>query len=99
MSHFITGRKAVAAAGTAEQLGDNVVPAGCHVVVKLLKDNTGYCYIGNTKANAEGANSYPLESETEPMAIPCDNTNEIWVDADTNGEGIAFYVASSINPA
>ncbi len=80
------GRKAVAAAGTRVQL-DSV--ACKSAIIKALPANTGKVYVGDSTVAA--ANGFPL-SAGEGFALAIDNLNRLYIDADVNGEGVAYIV-------
>ena len=94
-SDLITGKKTVTVASTAEQLASNAIPSGYDLVIKALADNTSPVHIATTKANAENdAVAYQL-NKGETVTVRITNTNLIWVDANTSGEGITFIAEKS----
>ena len=89
---FIAGKKTVAVAGTAEQLPSNAVPQGFPVIVKALAANSGKVHGAKTQAIAQvDATAYELAAG-EAVGLLVSNTNKIWVDANTSGEGVTFTV-------
>lgn len=89
---FATKKKTVTTAGTAVNVAAQVIPDGYAVVIKALSTNTDTVHIANVKADAEDdAKSYPLEG-SESIEMFLSNFNEIWVDANVNGEGISVAV-------
>ena len=93
---LITGSKTVTVSGTAEQLPSNPIPSGHDLVVKALAGNSTPVHIADSKAEAEvDTTAYQL-SAGESIIIKISNTDIIWVDANTNGEGVTFAVEKSI---
>lgn len=92
---FTGGKKTVTTNGTAEQLPSNAVPSGFLVVVKALASNSTPVHIAKTKALAEvDATAYQLNAG-ETIGLKVKNTDAIWVDANTNGEGVTFIFEES----
>lgn len=87
---FYTGTKTVTAAGTAEQLPTKAVPDGFPVTIKAMRANTGYIYVGESKAQAE-AHNFELCAK-EPVKLYLTNINEGWIDASVSGEGCEIIV-------
>lgn len=84
------GFKVPAGAGTAEQLDPQVVPDGFTIFVRAYTDNADTVFIGSDQANAE-AEITPLEPGAfATLAIT--NTNLIWVNSLTTGDGVFWYV-------
>jgi hypothetical protein len=80
------GRQAVGTAGTPVQLPSNTATS---VTIKALYANTGTIYVG-TDASVSALNGYEMVAgDGETFAVSA-NTNEIYLDADTNGEGVSF---------
>lgn len=89
---FASGKKTIVAAGTAEQLSSQVVPDGFEVVVKALAANATNVHVAKSKSDAEtDADAYELAAG-ESIGLKVQNTDDIWIDANTNGEGITFAV-------
>lgn len=90
---FEHGIVTVAAAGTAQQLPNQVVPSGFAVVLKGHPANTDNVIIGNSKANAEpaAAKGYPLKPN-EPVTLQVATLNKIWVDAAVSGEKLCWLI-------
>ena len=88
-----TGIITVAAQGTADQGETVTVPAGCKVTLKARRTNTGYCYPGGSKVNAE-----EREFEMTPQAIvslQVANVNDIWIDATVNASVVEWIVEAA----
>ena len=89
--------KNVTTAGTAERISSTDILVSS-VTFRAKKGNSNDMYIGDSSV----ANTYPdLDAnQTVPFEAPIVNGNhtainlkEIWVDADTNGEGVdVWYV-------
>jgi hypothetical protein len=91
-SNFATNQKAVPTAGTAVQLQSQAVPDGFTIFIRALVENTGKIWVGDSQANAQNhAVAEPLEAGAF-NTIALTNTNEIWIDADVNGEGVSWLV-------
>lgn len=85
----LSGQNTVAAAGTAEQLGSQVIDAG--LLVKALTTNTGLVYVGNDGAgDVSSTNGYPLAAGDQIIFEHVSNLKHIWVDSAVNGEGVAW---------
>jgi len=83
------GQNTVAAAGTAEALaGSQALTSG--VLVKALSTNTGNVYVGD--ASVDSADGLLL-APSEEVFLEIDNLDEVYIDVDTNGEGVS-YIAS-----
>jgi hypothetical protein len=83
------GQKTVASAGTAEVLG--VATAIQGVLIQALSTNTGNVYVGDS--NVDSTNGYVL-SRNASVAFDIDNLNDIYIDVDTNGEGVSYLIVS-----
>lgn len=83
------GQKAVTTAGTAEALGSSTtLTAG--VTVKALAANTNNVYVGDS--SVDSSNGYVLDAG-ESVFIEVDDLAKVFIDVDTNGEGVS-YIAS-----
>ena len=85
------GQKTAAAAGTAEQLPDLIIPDGFELVVRALPNNTGDIYLGKTKDKAESATDRLTYSKGNGLTLKVKNANEVWVDVAVNGEGVDYW--------
>jgi hypothetical protein len=83
-----SGQKVVAAAGTEEALGSTLVNAP--VLVKALTTNTGLVYLGNVDGAVDSATGLPLVAGDVMIFNFVGNLSSILVDADVNGEGVAW---------
>lgn len=96
------GKKTVTAAGTAEQLASDVpVKESTPITIKWLKDNTGDIYVSYSQTAAQtAATRYSLESENDlVVVIGVKNLNEIWIDAEVNGESCCYTCATFVAQA
>ena len=85
---LVSGRKTIATAGTSEILKTNTkLTQG--VIIMALKDNTNNIFVGNSTVDKTTDKQTELEPG-ESTAIAIDNTNKIYVDVTTNGEGVSF---------
>ena len=79
------GSKNVTAAGTAEALGST---QKCNwVAIAAKSTNTGKIYVGGT--TVDSTRGIPLAAD-ESISIPASNIASVYIDADTNGEGVTF---------
>jgi hypothetical protein len=83
--------KTIAAAGTAEVLGSMSIPPGYALVVAALPTNTGFIYLGTTKANAENASKRVIISAGQAILFYIYNSVLVWIDAAVTGEGVFYY--------
>ena len=90
MTSFETGSLAITAAGTAEQLTAHRIPQGFAVTLRARVTNTGYIYIGESKAKAE-AHHVMLEAGA-CVTIQTDNVSDVWADCSVNGETIEWIM-------
>ena len=87
----ISGQKTVAAAGTAEALGSQLIQ--CPLMVKALETNTGYLYVGNDGAgDVTSANGIPLSAGDVIVFDHVANLANIILDVSVNGEGGAWLM-------
>lgn len=80
----------VAIPGTAERLPDIDIPNGFDVVIRGHPDNTGYIYVGKTKAQAE-AHTIPLGPD-DSYSLRVTNLNLVWVDIQVLNERGIYIV-------
>ena len=86
------GQKTVSAHGTAEQLPSLIIPDGFELVVRALPGNTNNIYLGKTKALAESATDRLQFSAGNGVTLKVKNTDQVWVDADDDNEGVDYWV-------
>lgn len=87
----IHGSKAVAAAGTEEKLSATSV-AIQSITIQAKRANTGFVYVGGTGiSSTEGISLDAGEMCSFSVAEDgVDEPGDIWIDVDTNGEGVTF---------
>lgn len=81
------GRKAVTTSGTEVQLASSAV-AVTSCAVKALAANTNNIYIGGD-SSVTTSNGFVLDAG-ETLVLDVDDPQDIWLDSDTNGEGVSF---------
>jgi len=79
------GQKTVTTAGTAEALAAS--SACLSVTIKALAANTNNVYVGT--AAVDSTNGYVLQAG-ESISFDIDNLADIYLDVDTNGEGVSY---------
>ena len=85
----ISGQNTVAAAGTAEALGSQIINGP--IMVKALDTNTGVVAVGNDGANdVTVSNGMRLEAGDAIIFEFVGNLASIWIDSAVNGEGVAW---------
>lgn len=85
-STVYNGQKTVTAAGTAEALASSqALSAG--VLIKALADNTNNVYVGDS--SVDSSNGFVLAAGEE-VFIEIDNLASVYIDVDTNGEGVSY---------
>lgn len=90
----LSGQKIVAAAGSAVQLGNQVVNAP--LMVKALDTNTGIVAIGNDAANdVTLSNGLRLSAGESVIFEFVGNLANLYLDAAVNGEGVSWIILST----
>lgn len=79
------GKKTVTASGTAEALSTSF--SCSQVTIKALAANTNNIYVGNSAV--ETTDGYVLDAGEE-VTVLIDDLSKVFIDADTNGEGVTF---------
>jgi len=89
-SHIFTGRKQVAAAGTAEALV-SLPESISSVAVQGFTTNTGEVCIGDANiVAADGSERGMFLGAGESTTIAIDDLSKLYVDAKVSGEGVTF---------
>ena len=88
-TEIINGQKTVTAAGTAEVLATTTTIRS--VTIKALPGNTNNVYVGDSSVSS--SNGFVLDAG-ESIDLDLDNLATIYLDVDTNGEGVS-YVATN----
>ena len=87
----LSGKKTVAAAGTAVQLG--TIQTNAPVMIKALPGNTNTVYVGNNGAgDVDSTNGLALAAGDAIVMAYLGNLGALWVDAAVNGEGVSWLV-------
>ena len=94
----ISGQVSVTTAGAAVKF--TTTPPGLYEI-KPLGGNTGtYIYVGNdgsTTGDVTSSNGYQLKKGLDTLLISVTNLNQLWLDADTSGDGACFVRVSAEN--
>ena len=86
MATTLSGQITVTTAGTAVQGPD---APGNLFALKPNHDNTDAVFVGNVSGDVTNANGYVLETG-ESVVVEVANLNQLWFDADVNGEKICW---------
>ncbi len=87
-----------------EAAGDTVtlkatkqVPNGLALVIKAKAGNINNIYVGGNsgQADSNGGGGFTLDAN-EKATLQVDNTGRIWIDADTNAEGVEVIFESEL---
>src|SRR3990167_4739915 len=79
------GQNTIGTAGTAEVLGTTANVKSCSM--RANTGNTGNLYIGDS--TVDSANGRILDA-SDPLDLDLDSTSDVYVDADTSGDGYSF---------
>jgi len=90
MTSFETSSLAITTAGTAEQLTAHRIPQGFAMTITARATNTGYIYIGESKAKAEA--HHILLTAGASVTIQTDNVDDAWADCSVNGETVEWIM-------
>lgn len=82
-------KKTVTSAGTQEALAGSS-PIKHSVTIKALAANTNNVYVGSSSVSA--TNGYVLDAG-ETLTLQISNLNLVYIDVDTNGEGVTFVAS------
>lgn len=88
-SELVSAQVVVATAGTAVQLATTNVALKWGVLIKALIGNTNDAYVGNVSNDVTAANGFELNA-AEEVFLPVMNLHDVWLDVDTNGEGVSI---------
>lgn len=83
---IVHGVKTVTTAGTAEALGVSTTLYS-DLRIRALTTNTGNAYVGGSTVTA--ATGFPLGSGEE-VTVRISDLSSIYIDVDTDGEGVAY---------
>jgi len=87
----LSGQQSVSSAGTAERLHTNLL-INAQVIVKARSGNSGAVYLGNVDGDVDSSNGLELLAGEQVVFVRVGNLREIWIDAENNGDGVAWLV-------
>lgn len=90
---ILSGKTTVTTAGTAVVLGNMTVDGP--LMVKALLANTNNIYVGNVSGDVSSSNGLELDAGDVIIFNYVGDLNNIWIDADTNGEGVSWLLLGS----
>lgn len=90
---ILSGKTTVTTAGTAVVLGNMTVDGP--LMVKALLANTNNIYVGNVNGDVASTNGLELDAGEVIIFNYVGDLNNIWIDADTNGEGVTWLLLGS----
>ncbi len=90
---ILSGKTTVTTAGTAVVLGNMAVDGP--LMVKALLANTKNIYVGNVNGDVASTNGLELDAGEVIIFNYVGDLNNIWIDADTNGEGVTWLLLGS----
>ena len=64
-------------------------------MVKALLGNTNNIYVGNVNGDVASTNGLQLDAGEVIIFNYIGDLNNIWIDADTNGEGVTWLLLGS----
>lgn len=82
------GAKDVTTAGTAVQLTTTKTPI-TRVIIRAKTANTNNIFYGGSDVNEDLTNGAWLDAGEEAI-LDIEDLSLIWIDADTNGEGVTY---------
>ncbi len=91
---LISSEKTVSAAGTAEALSSTSQRVKA-LTLTAKAGNTGQVYIGGSDVAAATNDGLAAGDTLEIPAVNWLDLNDIYLDADTNGEGVDFYAVKA----
>jgi hypothetical protein len=95
-NNIYTFQKNVTTSGTPVQLQTQEVEPGQKVLVKAKANNTGLITVGNSSATALNSDSSNFKlAAGQSVEMEVRNTNQVWIDATVNGEGVELIVGGS----
>ena len=70
------------------------------IVIAILGGNTGqYVYVGNDGAgDVTSSNGYQLKKGLDSILMAVTNLNQLYLDADTDGDGVCWHRVAAENP-
>lgn len=85
LGSFASGQKTVSSAGTAEVIASSTTIRS--VSIRAHATNTGNVYVGNSGVTSSNGR---IVGPAETIDIDVDNLADLYIDVDTNDEGISF---------
>lgn len=92
MATILAGKTTVTTAGTGVALGSAVVNGA--LAVKALLANTNNIYVGGATVDKTAKNGFELDAGEVVVFEFVGSLADIWIDADTNGEGVSYCALS-----
>jgi len=86
-----SGQITITSAGTAVQGPDEV---GAMFALAAHPDNSGTVWVGNEGGDVSSSNGYPLTTSGPPVVMQIANINQIWADAETDGDIVCWIKLS-----
>ena len=90
---ILSGITTVTTHGTAVVLGNMAV--GGPLMVKAELDNTNNIYVGNVSGDVASTNGMALDAGEVIIFNYIGDLNNIWIDADTDTEGVYWLLLGS----
>jgi len=84
----MSGQKTVTTAGTAVQLGAQLIQGP--LLVKALDTNTGIVAVGNVSEDVTVSNGLRLAANQEIYFVFIGSLATLWLDSAVNGEGVSW---------
>jgi hypothetical protein len=87
------GQKNVPTAGTAIRLPNIQIPNGFKAVIMAKPGNTGYIYLGTSKAGAEDTSTrFDRLEAGDSISLQITTLELVWIDASVDGDGVSWIV-------
>ena len=95
-------RKTVTTGGTRERLTTSDIKV-LSVTIQAIQDNTNDIYVGGGQVGSsrgielDALDSITFDAKGLGMGMEHISLKDIWIDADTNGEGVDVIILEAIN--
>jgi len=86
---LVSGEKTVAATGTRERLRNTLRVKGAVIIAKA--GNAGQVYVGDVTVTTATNDGLDAGESLTLTAVQWMDLADIWLDVDTNGEGVDYY--------
>lgn len=86
-----SGQTRVPSAGTPVRLHSDM-SANTSVLLRALNSNTGAVYVGNVNGSVNSLNGVELNPGESLTLRWVGNLNQVWLDAGSDGDGVAWIV-------